>query len=269
MKTILLPLLFLCPLLIFANDNSILDLHENDIYARCEINYRKNEQQSMIKADSPLTVYLISGQGADHRLFNNLKLNKVYQIKHITYELPKKRMKLVEYAHQLAKQIDTTQSFAIIGVSLGGMIATEMADFLQPKQVIVISSAKCKFELPKKYTFQKHMPLYKLFPGFFYKIGAQFFQPIFEHDRKKEEGTFKQMLKAKNPKFLKRTVNMIINWERTTYNKDIVHIHGSRDKTLPTKRVKYDILIEGGSHLMTLTQGDRISLEINQILSAL
>ncbi len=223
-------------------------------------------------ASSRPVIYLIPGQGADYRIFNNLQINEAFTIRYIEFELPARGMKLKDYATQLSKQIDTTKAFVIVGVSLGGMIATEMADFLEPEQVIIISSAKSRFELPKKYTFQKYIPLYKLFPGILYKIGAQVLQPIFEHDRQLEKETFKAMLKAKDPKFLKRTANMIVNWERTAYNKDlIIHIHGDRDNTLPLKRILSEpqILIADGSHLLTLTRGKEVSFQINKIIEGL
>ena len=41
------------------------------------------------------------------------------------------------------------------GVSLGGMICTEMAHFLNPEKVFIISSAKKFDELPVQYKIQK------------------------------------------------------------------------------------------------------------------
>ena len=55
------------------------------------------------------------------------------------------------------------------------------------------------------------------------------------------------MLRDKDPKFLSRTIGIIIKWDRQTTNKDIIHIHGNKDHTLPIKNVKYDYLIENGS----------------------
>ncbi|WP_297089693.1 alpha/beta hydrolase [uncultured Draconibacterium sp.] len=184
----------------------------------------------------------------------------------LLYSTPEKGLDMTAYAHELAKQIDTTKNYSIIGVSLGGMLATEMADFLHPEKVIVISSAKNRKEFPGRYRFQKAIPVHRLVPGFVIKIGTRILQPIVEPDRNKDKETFKSMLKSKNSVFLKRTTTMILTWKRTSNNKSIMHIHGDADKTLPPRFVHFDYLVEDGSHMMVLTRGDLISQLINQIL---
>lgn len=212
------------------------------------------------------TVYLIPGQGADARLYKNLILDTTFQVKHISYFTPDKGWDMKDFARELAKQIDTTETYSIIGVSLGGMLATEMADFLQPEKVIVISSAKNRKEFPGRYRIQKTIPVYRMIPGFVIKMGARILQPIVEPDRNKDKETFISMLKSKDPKFMKRTTTMILSWKRMSNNKNIIHIHGDNDKTLPPRFVHFDYLIEGGSHMMVLTRGKLVSEILNNSL---
>ena len=75
------------------------------------------------------------------------------------------------------------------------------------------------------------------------------------------------MLKDKDLVFLKRTIEMIIKWERKSCDSDteIIHIHGNKDHTIPIKNVDYNFLIEGGSHMMILTRSN----EINKMLLSL
>ncbi len=216
--------------------------------------------------DSFPVIYLIPGQGADFRLFDSLKIDKSFKIKHIKYSTPSKNSSMKEFAHQLSAQIDTTYPFILIGVSLGGMLSTEMADFMNPEKVIIISSAKKYTELPRRYTFQQKIPIYKALPSRSIKAGAKIMQPLVEPDRNQQKATFKNMLDRKDPKFLKRTIHMIINWERTAHRSDIIHIHGNNDKTIPIKNIDYDYLVEGGSHMMALTRSQEVSQIINKIL---
>lgn len=220
----------------------------------------------LTKAESLPAIYLLPGQGADHRLFNNLDLRGDFEIKHIKYFTPEISTSLEDYARQLSNQIDTTQKFILIGVSLGGMIATEMSTFLNPEKVIIISSAKGRNELPLRYRFQKRLPIYKLFREKTIKRGAMIMQPLVESDRNNEKEIFTAMLKAKDPLFLRRTVDMIVNWKRENFYKNIIHIHGTSDNTIPIRNVNYDHRIEKGSHLMTLTRGKEISELIDEIL---
>jgi len=211
-------------------------------------------------------VYLIPGQGSDERLYKNIVLDSVVEVRHIRYFTPDKGWSMSDFARELAKQIDTTQSFSIVGVSLGGMLATEMAEFLHPKKVVIISSAKNRKEFPFRYRFQKAIPIHKIVPAWTDKIGAQILQPFVEPDRAKEKETFKAMLHDKDPKFLKRTIHMILEWNRLDYNRKIIHIHGDNDHTIPARNVTCDFLVEGGSHMMVLTEGELISDILNYVL---
>jgi len=217
--------------------------------------------------DAKTIVYLIPGQGADARQFQRLELDPDYEIRHIEYFTPEKGWEMKDFAQALSQQIDTTTNFVIIGVSLGGMLATEMGEFLNPEKIILISSAKSRDELPWRYTFQKTIPINKLVPRGMIKWGAKQLQPLVEPDSKEDRQVFLDMLNDKDPLFLKRTIAMIIRWERDEYRNDIVHIHGDNDHTLPSKNVAYNYLIENGSHMMVYTRAEEISALVNKILS--
>jgi len=212
--------------------------------------------------DTQTNIYLLPGQGADERLFKYLEFSEEYCVHHIEYTIPTYETSLKEYAHTLSQQIDESHPFILIGVSLGGMLATEMTDFMQPEKTIILASAKNTNELPRTFNFQKKVPLYKLAGKRNVKWGAKVLKPIVEPDFRKEKETYKAMLEDKDPEFLLRTIPMIMKWDRTTNNEEIIHIHGTKDHTIPFKNVKCDYRIEGGSHMITLTQ----SAEVNKIL---
>ena len=217
--------------------------------------------------NSKTAIYLIPGQGADARQFQRLTFPEQYEIRNIEHFTPEKSWDLRDFAIALAQQIDTTEKFLILGVSLGGMLASEMGYFLHPEKIIVISSAKCRDELPGRYKFQKTIPLNMLIPGGVAKWGAKFLQPIVEPDSRHERQFFKDMLNNKDPAFLRRTINMIIRWELEECSSDIAHIHGDRDHTIPAKNVSIDYLVPGGSHMMVYTRANEINKILNNLLS--
>lgn len=220
----------------------------------------------IMTSNNKTTIYLIPGQGADRRLFSNLKFDATYVIKHIEFNTPQKNACLKGFAKTLATQIDTSGKYILIGVSLGGMICSEMCGFLNPEKIVLISSAKSRAELPLRIRFMKYFPLNKLIPKYLYKIGAQIAQPIVEPDRKHGKKVFKAMLKDKKPEFLKRTANIIVNWNKNNACEKIIHIHGDNDHTLPLKCVKADYVIKGGSHMMVYTKGNEISELLRKLL---
>ena len=173
-----------------------------------------------------------------------------------------------EFAYSLINEIDTLHPYIFLGVSLGGMICVELNERLNPQKTIVISSAKNRNEFPFRYRFQKVVPLYQLFPKSFLLVGAKMMQPLVEPDRNNNKETFKSMLNEKNATYMKRTINLLIRWDRVENTKKVYHIHGNNDHTLPLKKIKNpDFILENGSHMMTLTRGTEISSILNCILS--
>jgi pimeloyl-ACP methyl ester carboxylesterase len=212
--------------------------------------------------DNQTTIYFLPGLGADHRLFDEISLPG-YRIVHVTLPVPEKGATMESYAKSIANQIDTTGKFILIGVSLGGMISCELDEILRPHKTILISSARNQSEIPALYKLQAKMGTHNLVPGWLLKYSGALLQGIYEPKSWKDRHFFRAMLLVKPAVYFKRTVNMIIQWKRTESNNNIIHIHGTGDRTLPFKLVKRpDYVIPGGSHMMVYTRGK----EINKIL---
>ena len=214
------------------------------------------------------TIYFLPGQGSDKRIFDSLTIDTNFKKVCIEYPIPKRGTSLKQFAKELSMQIDTTQPYILLGVSLGGMLCCEMNEFMHPKKVIIISSAKNRKELPFRYKFQRYIPLYAILPPFVLRGGAKLMQPIVEPDRKKNKKTFKAMLHDKKPKYIKRTIRMIVNWKLKSNSKKIIHIHGTKDHTLPYRKLEnVDFTIKKGSHMMTLTRAAEISAVLKKMLA--
>ena len=212
-------------------------------------------------------VYFFPGQGSDQRLFSKIKFDTAeFNAVYFHYPTPEKNATMQSFAYQFIDSIDQKQPFILIGTSMGGMFCSELSDTLDPLSTIVISSAKERNELPHRYRFQRIVPIYKIIPKRFLLGGAKMMQPIVEPDRNKEKDTFKNMLADKDPTYMKRSIHLIVNWRKVGCSPKIVHIHGDKDNTLPIRKVKADYVVEGGSHMMTLTRGEEILEIIEQII---
>ncbi len=211
-------------------------------------------------------IYLIPGQGSDGRLFKNINIEN-YETKNIEYSIPEKGETMTTYAERLSSQIDPTKKFSIVGVSLGGMLAIEMSKIMQPEEIVLIASAKTKNEIPSLYKFFNKIPIHRLLGGRFYKFWTILLQPLYEPMSKEDQKLWRSMMKRKDPKFMKRAVRCIIEWDNENYEGiKLLHIHGTKDKTLPIKNIHKPVIIENGTHVMTLTNGKEISKIINQWL---
>lgn len=215
-------------------------------------------------------VYLFSGQGSDERIFQEMPWDTAtYEVAYLPYLIPERGERMQAYARRMAVQIDTTRTFAMVGVSLGGMIACEINQFTDPAACIIISSAKCRNELPHRYRLQRFLPLYKLVPKAVLKAGALVAQPIVEPDRSSHKSTFVAMLKAKDKRFVKRSIHMIMHWDKPCNdgNSNVIHIHGNNDHTLPISHISATEVVDQGSHMMTLTKAKTVFAIIEESLA--
>lgn len=212
-------------------------------------------------------VYCLHGQGSDARLFTYLTLDTTaFDVHFINLPIPEKSDNMQRFAHRILTDIDTTQPFILVGVSLGGMISVEINALVRAEKVVVVSSAASEKEIPTRYRFMRYVPIYKLMPPMLYKLGAKIMQPLVEPDRRSQNVLFDAMLSDKHPLFLKRATQLIVHWQHVDNQSNIIHIHGTNDHTLPIKKCKVDYVIQNGSHMMMLTEGAAMSVLINQIL---
>ncbi|UZR94880.1 hypothetical protein [Chondrinema litorale] len=124
-----------------------------------------------------MKIYAISGLGADERVFKYLKLD--CELIPLHWIKPQKNESIESYALRLSKNIDTKQeTFGILGVSFGGLIATEITKVLNPKFTILISSAETKGELRSIYRVFGKTHLIRLIPPIFFGLPT-FIQPFF------------------------------------------------------------------------------------------
>jgi pimeloyl-ACP methyl ester carboxylesterase len=195
------------------------------------------------------TLYFIPGLGADERLFSKLTLTG-YKKKYIKWVVPKRDESLPQYAKRLSSQIDTSKPFSLIGVSFGGMLAVEMSKFLKLKKVILIASAKTNKELPASIHPFRYFPLYNYLPESMLQSAAVFNEKQFGIKNKEDGKLFSDMLLACPKGYLQGAMQMILEWRNTTYPKNLIHIHGGKDRFFPIYKIKNPVVIQDGTHFM-------------------
>ena len=107
-------------------------------------------------------VYFISGLGADKRVFSLLDLSFCQPV-YIDWITPIEKESLKDYALRLRKQIKE-ENPTVVGISLGGMLTTEMAKADKNLNAIIIASNKTSLEFPSYFRIIKYFPIYKFGP---------------------------------------------------------------------------------------------------------
>lgn len=207
-------------------------------------------------------VYFISGLGADKRAFSFLDLSFCQPI-FIDWISPLENESLESYALRLRQQIKEEHPL-VVGVSFGGMLATEMAKTDPLMKAIIIASNKSSDEFPAYLRLAKYFPVYKWLPEVLIKNAPlHWILGVKEIEQKK---LLRDILADSNPAFLKWAIGAILNWKVTAIPSNILHIHGTADKLLPCRYVKADFKITGGTHLISINKPKEISDLLQQLI---
>lgn len=210
-------------------------------------------------------IYLISGLGADERVFQNVDFGRLKPT-FIKWIEPIKKETIEEYALRLLEQIDTNKPI-ILGVSFGGMIAIEIAKHIDYQQVILISSAKTKTEIPIIYRILGRLKWHKLVPIGLFKQANILTYWFFGMNSKAEREMLKGILHDTDSTFLKWAMDAIFNWKNEIIIDKLVHFHGDNDRILPITNIKnVDFMIPNGGHLMVFNRADEITDALEKII---
>lgn len=207
-------------------------------------------------------LYLLSGLGADKRVFEFLDLSG-YHVNHIRWIDPLKDESIEKYAARLLPQIATSKPI-LIGVSFGGMMAIEIAKLIDTEKIILISSIKNKSELPNQLKLAGLLGLNKIKPPAFFKEANAVTCFLFGVTQLKEKKLLHDILGDTNTNFLVWGMGKIVTWKNTKKLTNITHIHGTMDRIFPIS--KPDFEIKGGGHLMIINRSKEIGELIREIV---
>lgn len=210
-------------------------------------------------------IYFISGLGADRRVFRKLVFPPDFELVYLDWITAENSESLEKYAERLAASIDASFPFYLVGLSMGGMIATEIARRLSPIHTFIISSAPDYMGLPWYFKFAGALKLQKLVTVGLLKQSKYVSGTLLGGRTKEERILLKKLIMDSDPLFMKWAINSILCWRNIEIPSNLTHIHGTNDKTLPIRYVKPDVIINGGTHFMIYANAPQIS----EILSAI
>ncbi len=211
-----------------------------------------------------MKVYFISGLGADEKAFQALDLSAVEKI-HLNWIPPLHKESIESYAKRMAERIEEENPI-IIGLSFGGMMAIEIAKIISVQQVIIISSAKGKMELPPYFSICRYIPFHKILPIRAIGLNEKAMLYIFGTRNEEQKQNLINIINNTVEGFNNWAIDRIVKWKNTVVPKNLVHIHGDSDKLLPLGYVKSDYVISNGGHFMIVNQAKDISTIIQNIL---
>ncbi|MBN2024252.1 MAG: alpha/beta fold hydrolase [Pirellulales bacterium] len=214
----------------------------------------------------PIQLVLLPGLGADARLFRPQAA--VFGVVVPPWIPPRRSESLPDYAERLAGTVDVRRPFILGGVSIGGMIAYEMARHLQPDALVLIASCRKRESLP---------PWHRLLGGLapaapdFALAAAKRLAPValwglrrFTPDQRR---LLAAMFRESDNDFLRWGLGAIARW-RPSPPADVptFQIHGLADRMIPASRAPADRTIPGGAHLINLTHADQVNAWLAEVM---
>jgi hypothetical protein len=166
---------------------------------------------------------------------------------------------LEHYCRRLSSQIDAEKPFSLVGLSFGGVVATELSKFLHPVQTVLISSFCLNREVPKFYAFLSNTGLFKLIPTRVLLKPNHFAYRLFGAYKPAMKKMLQSILEDTDPEFFKWALGQLFSWNNQWIPPNLIRIHGTADKVLPYKSNMQAIPVAGGEHLMVYSKSEIVS----------
>ena len=142
------------------------------------------------------TIYIISGLGADKRMFQNYSFDG-FNVIHIDWILPFQNETFQSYAFRISENMNNENAY-LIGLSFGGILSVEISKIKKFKKVFLLSSAKTKFEIPFYYRFLGKLNLLRIIPSSILKRVNSLTYLVFGAKTNFEKNLLKDIIKNLN-----------------------------------------------------------------------
>ena len=210
-----------------------------------------------------MNVYLLPGVACDRRLFEKFELPG-HDLFPIEWPRIEPHHSLADIAITLSEQIDRTKPHVLVGVSMGGMVAQELAMLTDPRKVILISSVTGPQEWPALLHASRRFRLHYLIGDFTMRATWPIRQWWNKGDPEVAKVLFDMAVKQTAAQ-IRASAGAILRWKGSPWKGPIVRIHGDRDTLLPL-RFPVDHVVKGGSHVMVFTRPKEISRIVQQAI---
>lgn len=215
---------------------------------------------------SKIPVYFMPGLAASSAIFERIKLpSTTFEMFFLEWHIPHKNEQLKAYAKRMAAFVHH-ENAVLVGVSFGGVLVQEMAQFLILRKLIIISSVKTNTELPIRMKIAKSTKAYKLVPTTLLQNIEILNKFSFGSMIQQRLKLYEKYLSVRNKVYLEWAIEQMLLWNRTTVDENVIHIHGDADAVFPIKNIKNCITVKGGTHIMIISKFKWINENLPKII---
>ena len=176
---------------------------------------------------------------------------------------------MATYSARLAQTIPRTKPLILGGSSFGGMLACEMARFLQPRAVILVGSCRSPQSLNRGVFWLR--PILCRIPRWGIAIAkplAPFAVQTFRNLKPELRRLCATMFQEADPGFMKWAIGATLNWQPSPLDDTPVFcIHGQRDRMIRASTVAAEVLVPDGGHLIGLSHAAQVNEFIRKVVN--
>ena len=199
-------------------------------------------------------IYLLPGMGTDQQLFA-LQRSKFPQVIVPEWLTPEKKESLSHFSRRMAASLNESGPCLVGGVSFGGLVALEMAQYLDARACVLISSLKSPRELPLWARIAG--PAAWLLPQkadrWISRLGHWGLRILGPVAPPSLRAFLRHLSKTKAP-MLKWACEATVGWRGAEVVPcPIYQLHGAADPIFPRRWLTPDRIVAGGGHVLPLT----------------
>ncbi|WP_299680759.1 alpha/beta hydrolase [uncultured Dokdonia sp.] len=199
-------------------------------------------------------LYLMPGMAANPSIFEYIALPEDRFVIHLLeWQMPKPKETISDYAKRMTAFIVHDNS-VLLGVSFGGVLVQEMAKHISLKKLIIVSSVKSKYELPRRMKLSRKLKLYTILPTRLIEDIDKLAKYAFGETVKDRVALYQKYLSMNDRHYMSWAVKEMVCWDQEESDPSILHIHGDTDRVFPIKYIDNCVTIPGGSHIMVITK---------------
>ena len=173
---------------------------------------------------------------------------------------------LQDYARRMAESVRSPSKCILGGTSFGGMLALEMARFLDPQAIVLIGSARRPSELPK---IAKTWREWRMAVDYFPLTPVQWGVGVLKHTRRWKPllADVASQFRNADRELLRWSFRKILGWQNEPrVDCPVYRVHGDRDRVIPIEGVDADEVVEGGGHVITLSHPAQVNAFIQRCI---
>jgi pimeloyl-ACP methyl ester carboxylesterase len=212
-------------------------------------------------------IYLMPGMAASPKIFEYLEFPDTITVKHLSWIPPKPDESISSYAQRMSQRVVET-NVVLLGVSFGGVLVQEMAQFINCKKIILVSSVKSPDELSLPMKLAQKTQAHKLLPTQWIKNLETLALFVFGSRIQKRVALYQKYLSERDPVYLNWAIDRIVHWGGCTVQVPLVHIHGKQDTVFPIKNITPPVMEIEGGHAMIINKKTWFNKHLPNIILA-